>query len=172
MDSDQFDRLSRALAVTFTRRTSLGAALLLALAPVAETEAKRRRKKRKKKVTCPSGYTACGKQCFDLSDNIQHCGACVTVCSPGKTCCQGVCVNLQDNDSNCAACGKRCHTNDNETPREKAAEICQAGVCEPCSIEGPLKLGNPTLCCRGLKFCPGNDQGTTPSRCKPVSQAC
>ena len=86
MDSDRFDRLSRSLSATLTRRTSLGAATLLGLAPVVGTEAKKRKKrKKKKKVTCPSGYTACGRQCFDLTDNVQHCGACATVCSPGKT---------------------------------------------------------------------------------------
>jgi hypothetical protein len=175
MDSDRFDRLSRSLAATLTRRTSLGAVTLLGLAPVVGTEAKKRKKhrKKKKKVTCPSGYTACGKQCFDLSDNVQHCGTCATVCSPGKTCCQGVCVNLQDNDSHCAACGKRCQTLDNDTPRIDAAEICQAGVCVECSIAGNIRDTNQNLpCCRGLKFCPGNAQGSTASRCIPENQAC
>src|SRR5690349_76101 len=122
MDSDHFDRLSRSLFGTVTRRSSLGLATLLGLAPLAGTEAKKRKKRKKKKPACSSGYTACGKQCFDLSDNEEHCGSCATVCSPGKTCCQGTCVDLQDNDSHCAACGRRCLTRDDETPREDAAE--------------------------------------------------
>ena len=171
MDSDHVDRLSRTLAATLSRRTSLGLATLLGLAPVAGTEAKKRKKKKKKKK-CPSGYTACGKQCFDLSDNTQHCGSCATVCSPGKACCQGTCVNLQDDDRHCAACGKRCRTNDHETPRLDAAEICQAGACVDCSIEGTLRDVDPQICCRGLKFCPGDAGGTTPARCRPPSEAC
>ena len=43
MDSDRFDRLSRSLSATLTRRTSLGLATLLGLAPVVGTEAKKRK---------------------------------------------------------------------------------------------------------------------------------
>ena len=174
MDSDRFDRLSRSLSATLTRRTSLGVATLLGLAPVVGTEAKRRKKRKKKKnANCSSGYTACGKQCFDLTDNVQHCGTCATVCSAGKTCCQGTCVNLQDNDSHCAACGHRCLTRDVETPREDAAEICQAGECVDCAIAGNIPgESGLRLCCRGLRFCPGDQAGSSPSRCIPASQAC
>lgn len=173
MDSDRFDRLSRRLSRTLTRRTTIATATLLGLAPLLDTGAKKRRK-RKKKPKCPSGYTACGKQCFDLSDNENHCGSCATVCSPGKTCCQGTCVDLQDNDSHCSACGQRCLTRDEETPREKAAEICRAGTCIECSVEGDIQVENraPRICCRGLAFCPGDDAGTVPSRCVPAGQAC
>lgn len=173
MDSDRFDRLSRALAGPLTRRTSLGVATLLGLVPVLHAGAKGRKKhKKKKKLTCPTGYSPCSRQCVDLSDNSQHCGACATVCSPGKACCQGTCVDLRDNDSHCAACGHRCLTRDDETPREDAAEICQAGACVACSVAGLIRLNNPMLCCRGLRFCPGNDLGTTSARCVPANEAC
>lgn len=172
MDGDLLDRLSRFLAAPVTRRTSFSLATLLGIGPMASAEAKKR-KKRKKKVKCPSGYTACGKKCFDLSDNVEHCGSCATVCSPGKTCCQGTCVNLQDDDNNCAACGSRCLTRDDETPQIDAAEICQAGTCVPCSVEGSIQNeGAPRICCRGLKFCSGGANGTRVDRCKPVSQPC
>lgn len=172
MDSDRFDRLSRALSVVLTRRTSLGLATLMGLGSLADTGAKKR-KKRKKKPNCPAGYTACGKQCFDLSDNVNHCGSCATVCSPGKTCCQGTCVDLLDDDGNCAKCGNRCLTTEAETPRIDAAQICQAGVCVECSIEGKIRQTNLSLpCCRGLKRCTGDATGTPPDNCKPVDQAC
>lgn len=171
MDSARFDRLSRTLAATLSRRTSLGAAALLGLAPLVGAEAKRRKKKKKKKPTCLSGYTACGKQCFDLSDNAQHCGTCATVCSPGKTCCAGACVDLQNNDSHCAACGQRCRTNDNETPLEKAAEICLAGACAPCAIAGAVQNLSLVRCCRGLQLCPGDRFGSA-RRCIPQGQTC
>ncbi|MEZ4563024.1 MAG: hypothetical protein R2853_09830 [Thermomicrobiales bacterium] len=186
MESEHVDRFSRTLATALSRRTSLGAAALLGLVPIVETRAKRRKKKKKKKkkknqqkknqsqpqqIECPGGYTACGEQCVDLSDHVEHCGACATVCSPGKTCCQGTCVNLQDNDNHCAACGKRCKTSDDETPRIDAAEICQAGACIECSLEGSIDEEAPKLCCQGLQICAGTIQHPSP-RCIPESEAC
>lgn len=136
---------------------------------MVSAQAKKRKKRKKKKPNCPSGYTACGKQCFDLSDNVNHCGTCATVCSPGKTCCQGVCVDLQVNDGNCGACGQGCLTRDDQTDLEDAAEICRAGACEECSLAGSIREQNPRICCRGLKFC-SDDMSS--ARCVPEGQAC
>jgi hypothetical protein len=183
MESERFDRLSRSLSASLTRRTSLGLATLLGLAPLAESDAKKRKKRKKKKnkkknrnrkqVKCPSGYTACGKQCFDLSDNENHCGACAIVCSPGKTCCQGTCVDLQDHDSNCGACGRQCGTREEDTPRIGAAEICQAGACIECSLKGDIKPeGGPRICCRGLTFCAASGDGSRRDRCVSAGESC
>jgi hypothetical protein len=182
MESERFDRLSRSLSASLTRRTSLGLATLLGLAPLAESDAKKRKKRKKKnkkknrnrkQVKCPSGYTACGKQCFDLSDNENHCGACAIVCSPGKTCCQGTCVDLQDHDSNCGACGRRCRIRDEETDLLQAAEICQAGTCQPCSIAGTIRdITRTPICCRGLTFCAGTMDGSRRDRCVSAGESC
>ena len=41
--------------------------------------------------SCPSGQTACGSSCFDLTIPA-HCGSCTKVCGSGQTCNAGVCV--------------------------------------------------------------------------------
>lgn len=181
MDGSHFDTLARTLGTTGSRRRALAGLVAGALGLLAfraeETEAGKRKGKRKKRrkkggVKCPSGYTACGKQCVDLRDNTQHCGACFVVCSPGKTCCSGVCANLQDDDNHCATCGHRCLTREDETPRLNAAEICSNGACVECSLAGTIETGEPRICCRGLKLCPGNASGTESTRCIPAAQTC
>jgi hypothetical protein len=180
MDGSHVDNLARLLSTRGSRRGGLagvvtGALSLLALR-AEETAAKKgkgKRKKRKKSsLSCPSGYSACGQQCVDLTDNTQHCGACFVVCSPGKVCCGGVCANLLDDDNHCSACGRRCLTRDEETPLIDAAEICSNGACVDCSIAGNIRVEGLTTCCRGLKFCPGNQAGTTANRCVAATQAC
>jgi hypothetical protein len=170
MDGSDFDAISRRLGNAGSRRkalATLGTALgLLGLHDGSVFVLARRHKKKKKKkrggttsppptstITCPTGYSACGEQCFDLSDNPSNCGACAVVCSPSKTCCSGVCVDLQDNDSNCNSCGHACLTRDEDTPLERAAEICIAGVCVACSVQGAIHQNNPLTCCRGLHRC-------------------
>ena len=187
MDGSDFDALTRSLTTASSRRRITGGLLGGALGLLGwhdqanEVLAKKGKGKKKKKrggqrrtqsLSCPSGYTACGQQCVDLTDNTQHCGACFTVCSPGKACCSGTCANLQDDDNHCAACGRRCRTRDEETPRLNAAEICSNGACVDCSIAGNIREGGPSTCCRGLRFCPGNATGSVPARCIPANQAC
>jgi hypothetical protein len=180
MDGSRFDTLARSLGTTGSRRRALAGLLAGALGLLAfraeETAARKRKGKPKKRkkggLTCPSGYTACGQQCVDIKDNTLHCGACFVVCSPGKTCCNGVCANLQDDDNHCSVCGQRCRTNDIETARLSAAEICSNGACVDCSIAGNIRDGNPTTCCRGLKFCPGASDGSSASKCVPAGQTC
>ena len=77
MEADRFDTLTRHLSGTHSRRGALTGLLGGTLGLVGLTEASaRKRKKHKKK--CPPGYTACGRKCFDLSDNPAKCGS---VCS-------------------------------------------------------------------------------------------
>src|SRR3954471_2969127 len=146
MDSSDFDAFTRLLTNPGSRRTALAAlggmiSVLRWHSPSDDVLAKRPKKKKKKRggttsppppptstVSCPTGYTACGEQCFDLTDNRENCGACSVVCSQTKTCCNGVCVDLLDNDSNCSACGHACLTRDEDTTLEHAAEMCSSGV--------------------------------------------
>jgi hypothetical protein len=81
-------------------------------------------------------------------------------------------ANLQDNDNHCGTCGHRCLTRDEETPRLNAAEICSSGACVDCHTEGTINPGQPTICCRGLRFCPGTANGSIPSRCIRPDQTC
>jgi hypothetical protein len=178
MDGSRFDTLARTLSTTGSRRRALAGLVAGSLGLVAlraeETAAKKgkgkKRKKRKKKspsLTCPSGYTACGQQCFDLRDNTQHCGTCATVCSPGKDCCNGVCTNLQDDDNNCLTCGVKCLP-DPLLDRPQGA-ICVNGTCEQCYFQGSLPEPAPFSCCRGLIRCSDN-RGR--NNCIPAGGTC
>lgn len=183
MDADRFDDLSRSVVAESSRRDLsrlLGGVILGAgffvVGGIGATQGKKRKGKKKKKPTgrtnfvlCPAGYTACGEQCFDLRDNIQHCGTCATVCSPGKDCCGGVCVNRQDSDNNCGVCGHVCVGNpDAEHPPHGG--ICVNGACEECIPAAP-RFASVLQCCKGLKVCqdPG---GTGGNDCVPASSPC
>jgi hypothetical protein len=120
-------------------------------------------------VSCPTGYSVCGEQCFDLTDNTANCGACGVVCSQSKICCRGVCVDLQDDDANCGDCGHACLTRDDDTPLINAAEICSSGVCVECNVAGIIRMGNPHTCCRGLVLCSSTMSGL---RCVTEGTAC
>lgn len=42
-------------------------------------------------LTCRDGYSACGRACYDLQNDEQHCGSCDTRCSAGEMCVAGMC---------------------------------------------------------------------------------
>ena len=45
-----------------------------------------------KKKKCKGGKTRCGKKCFDLQNDIIHCGNCDTFCLSGQVCQGGTCT--------------------------------------------------------------------------------
>jgi len=87
-------------------------------------------------TTCGPGESVCNDECFDLSFDPRHCGACGVrcpdglacregacraVCTGGATDCGGGCVDLASDEANCGACGHACG----------ASEYCARGVCVP-----------------------------------------
>jgi hypothetical protein len=90
--------------------------------------------------TCPSGYTACGNECFALKRDPLNCGACGKACAAGEVCVQGgcalqcaggatkcanVCVSTKSDPNNCGMCGIKC----------PPGEVCNNGKCAvSCSV--------------------------------------
>jgi len=160
MDGSQFDAMLRRLSPARSRRSALvgilGGGLGLLRASQAEARRHKKHKKHKGKtsppaLTCPTGYSACGEQCVDLTDNTSNCGACAVVCSPGKPCCNGVCADLQSDEANCGACGTVC----------AAGQTCCSGVCrttqtdrDNCGTCGTVcDSSNPFNTCRAGRCC-------------------
>jgi hypothetical protein len=178
MDKSDFDAFTRLLTNPGSRRTTLaalgGMIGVLGWQGASDVVLARKHKKKNKKrrgtsppplsVECPTGYTACGTQCFDLSDNPSNCGACAVVCSPNKTCCSGVCVDVLDNDSNCSACGQVCLPS--PTSERVRGAVCINGTCEFCVLQGPYPPETQAPCCRGLVHC--SSQNGTVNDCRPA----
>ena len=53
---------------------------------------RRRRAAPRRSLTCPTGQTACGGACFDLTSDPLHCGACNVTCNAGASCTGGSCA--------------------------------------------------------------------------------
>ena len=83
-------------------------------------------------LTCPSGQTACGSSCVDLSTSPTSCGACGNVCAvacssgtcvsscpAGTTACSGACADTTTDAANCGGCGKAC----------AAGQVCSGAQC-------------------------------------------
>jgi Stigma-specific protein, Stig1 len=188
MDGSHFDTFARTLNNPGSRRgvlaTLLGATLgLTGWRGYPDAALARKHKKHKKKhrvasspppptspppISCPTGYTNCANQCFDLSDNPQNCGTCAVVCSPGKACCGGVCTNTQDDDNNCGSCGNQCLPS--PVIARPHGAICVNGTCEQCGLQGSFPPGNGLSgCCRGLVLC---QRPTGQNSCDPPGTPC
>jgi hypothetical protein len=92
--------------------------------------------------TCAADETVCDGECFRLSRDPRHCGACGVRCTDGRICrdgtcrmvcsagtteCDGACVLLASDSMNCGACGHACNS----------TEYCGASTCLPGPAPGP-----------------------------------
>lgn len=166
MDGFRFDTLTKAFTTSrrITARAFLSVALGALLTNRAADEASAGCKKVGKKCDkskdccdgakckggkngkcrCKSGLTECAgeKDCVDLNDNLNHCGACGNACAAGDVCCNGQCADLDENRGNCGACGVACGS----------VQTCSAGQCVICQPLTPL-CGN--TCCAEDSCCLG-----------------
>ena len=86
---------------------------------------------------CPADRpTLCGQRCVDLTDDVEHCGACEARCGPGLECVAGECIGTCGNGRVDAAAGEACDDG-NDDPRDGchqcrgvAAEHCLERVCD------------------------------------------
>lgn len=82
---------------------------------------------------CNGESTLCDKQCVNLSDDEDHCGACGFDCGPGSNCvkgactcmapldvCDGKCVDTESNARHCGGCGMDCGN----------GKVCSSGTCQ------------------------------------------
>ncbi len=153
MDSGQFDRLTRALARSQSRRETLQALLGISGAAVLATA-----------VTEEAGARGTTRTRFDTPPTPQNCptgeplcsGAC---CPAGSTCCSGSCCAGTCSDGLCCdagghRCGDQCCS---------SSDVCCGSVC--CSsIELCSSYGN--VCCPGGTSVCGQDC------CYPGTECC
>lgn len=102
---------------------------------------------------CPPPYQCCDGVCVNVTENVEHCGACGNACAPygnacfGSTCAcnSGVactppnlccgddgCVNTDEDEDHCGACNQVCDGN------------CVEGACERCSPDAHETEGGNT----------------------------
>ncbi len=115
---------------------------------------------------CPAGQVTCGKDCTDLRDDDDHCGACDHACKPlyetcidsvcveidcgtGLTNCNGYCDDLTTSLIHCGACGHAC------TPSER----CQAGACVAANCPAGQIVCLSTGTCTDISTDPDNCGG-------------
>jgi hypothetical protein len=115
--------------------------------------------------SCPTGQSACGGSCVNLSADNASCGRCGNACGPGATCKSGVCtcgagltdcgsgcVDLQASGSHCGSCANACG----------AGTICSAGSC----VRGSCPAGQTS--CSGACV----DTQTSALDCGACGNAC
>jgi len=112
---------------------------------------------------CPSGKTACGASCVDLSTSSLHCGSCPKTCTAGQSCQAGECKCATASD---IVCDNAC--TDPQTDIKHCGNCqtaCQAGL--PCT-EGTCK------CPAGEELCGGKCWSTdsAPEHCGGCGKAC
>jgi hypothetical protein len=79
-------------------------------------------------IVCDGGLSECTGQCFDTSNDLNHCGSCTNACD-GGACCSGTCIDTTSDNANCGACGA----------------ACDAGTCISSTCATAYKVGNYTL---------------------------
>jgi hypothetical protein len=124
MECNRFDDLTARVAATLTRRSGLGALIVLGMATLAGpdvAEARKRKKRRKKKRNgagtggCPNGSRLCDSQC------VANSVCCADADCPENTVCRsGLCGCVPDGEplDNCAARPNTCCTG-----------VCIANIC-------------------------------------------
>ena len=189
MDSERFDRLTRAFALP-SRRQLIGVASgLLALPAVVGPEGA---EAKRKKTKCKDGQKHCGskRKCFDLQTNRKHCGSCGIACAAGETCLGGQCVVVGPAD--CPADADSCSATDvvpcTDNPDCGCYQRLEGGVrcvqftlpigaCDQCETDGDcIALGFPqgSSCIKDdgpSCLCLADSQGYCGEPCGFVSKA-
>jgi hypothetical protein len=142
MDTQRFDRLTRAISACASRRQAVGLLAAIAMAgrgpraaSAAQVDASA--------LSCDAGLTYCpdAGACVDLQTDLENCGACGEICESDLVavdCREGECVrancpvgleycgavdlcrDLSSDPEHCGACGNAC-----------ASGMCSGGVCAP-----------------------------------------
>ena len=178
MDEHRFDALARALGAGRSRRRTLGllagAAAAVGLAEADEAAAERGKGKGKghgkasrhdgkgeggdanpaKKKKCKGGKSRCGKKCFDLQNDVAHCGNCDSFCLSGQVCQGGACTC---GGSACSGCcdGATC-----KPGNDPVSCGSNGGTCAVCATGGSCNGGTCT-CPSGQADCGGTCTSTT-----------
>ncbi len=148
MDEQRFDRLTRTVAVSASRRQALG--LIFATVAVGFRPRWAQAAQDDSTPDCDVGLTYCTEvsACVDLQSDLNNCGACGSICESGLVavdCRDGECVradcpvgqeycgavdlcrDLSSDPGHCGACANAC-----------ASGVCTGGVCAP---SGACNLG-------------------------------
>jgi hypothetical protein len=144
MDGERFDRLTRTLTASRSRRVTLGglaAGILLSLSLALDettllakkNKGKGKKKKKNKKKDCPPGRR-CGTRC----------------CPPGQTCQDGQCLCSFGREP----CGNECCT---------LGETCDGGQCVHHCVDGSLNGGESDTDCG--RVCDGVFGASPAGRC-------
>ncbi len=134
-------------------------------------------------MICDEGLSSCGpEKCFDLQNDLKHCGSCTRECKATEKCeagqcvdnseadcpegqkaCYGVCIDVLSDDNNCGTCENKC----------EEGKICHAGVCEIKCDDGlslcgdkcidlskdPQHCGSCDTVCEPKQVCAANEEG-------------
>lgn len=140
MDANRFDRLTRTLSVSASRRQGLAAVVALALSSARSARVSAAQDE-PASAACEPGFTQCGAlgDCVDVQSDLDNCGACGAVCESGlvpvecrggecvrASCPVGVeycgavdgCRDLSSDPAHCGACGNAC-----------PGGVCSGGAC-------------------------------------------
>ena len=144
MDPQQFDRITRALAIGTDRRRAVRGLLGAALG----TAFGLRHVSSRAQACSPVGQ-ACDAQtpcCGEASGKVvcAPIGRCqhVAGCAAGQLRCSGACIDPLTDEANCGACGNAC----------TGGGVCLGGRCTPCSRCGAV------VECGGDGFCGADGQ--------------
>ena len=140
MDANRFDRLTRTLSVSASRRQGLAAVLALALSSARSARGSAAQDE-PASDPCQPGLVQCEAvgECIDLQSDLDNCGACSAICESGLVpveCRGGECIrascpididycgvvdgcrDLASDPAHCGACGNVCPSG-----------VCSGGVC-------------------------------------------
>jgi hypothetical protein len=179
MDQERFDRMSRALASSTSRRAGLralvGLASVVAAASMVDGTSAARLVCRRLDASCSRGSQCCTGQCGSAAPHARR-GRNRCSCAGGLTNCGGNCVNTAIDLDNCGACRNHC---------ESETAVCFSGECCIPNCEGrcagddgcggvcPDLCADGTACCANLGICTRLDcVGTQFRRCVKLAGGC
>lgn len=134
--------------------------------------------------TCAAGRDACGRACFDLRSDPEHCGSCDHACGPADVCdagecvaecgdgrvaCSRACVDLSSDPFHCGECTETCDLDG----------ACVAGDCvdacgDTCDGTTEVCTNGECECRSGFFDCGGAcvDVDTNPAHCGACDRGC
>ncbi len=104
---------------------------------------------------CQAGFTCCGSKCYDLLNDVDHCGTCPNACEAPENadveCNNGQCVM-----GACAAGWADCNGDATDGCEHSTLEdgpcLCTPGTTQPCYLGAPGTI-NVGVCQGGTKTC-------------------